>query len=278
MTQRRRFLVVDGYTKDMRAVLQERGATQAGFLYRNMLRMYRPQAECDIAYPADADAKIEDLSGYDAMLWTGSSLTIYDDILEVIRQVELAREGFRLGKPAFGSCWALQVAVTAAGGACRLNPRGQEFGISHALQLTKAGAAHAVFANRSAPFKAFTSHFDEVATLPADTEILLSNQQTAIQAADIHHLDGQFFAVQYHPEFDFQEIAALAAMRHRRLVKDGVFETEQALSQFVDDCRALHGDGANTAARNRLDASEALVSDAQRHNEFANWLDIHFPV
>ena len=91
MTQRRRFLVVDGYTKDMRAVLQERGATQAGFLYRNMLRMYRPQAECDIAYPADADAKIEDLSGYDAMLWTGSSLTIYDDVPEVIRQVELAR-------------------------------------------------------------------------------------------------------------------------------------------------------------------------------------------
>ena len=272
-----RFLIVDGYTKGGRAALQSGGASLAGHLYRDMLLAYRPQAEWDIVYPADADAQLADLASYDGVLWTGSSLTIYDDRPEVTRQIEFAREGFRRGLLAFGSCWALQIAVTAAGGACRLNPKGQEFGISRELRLTQSGAAHPLFKNRSAPFMAFTSHFDEVATLPADTSILLGNQTSDIQGADITQDGGRFFAVQYHPEFDFGVIAALAAMRHRHLVADGPFDNEAALDSFITDCNSLHDAGADRAAHQRLGVDDELLSPALRHNEFKNWLDLHFP-
>lgn len=272
-----RFLIVDGYTKGGRAALQNGGAALAGHLYRDMLLSYRPQAEWDIVYPADADAQLADLASYDGVLWTGSSLTIYDDRPEVTRQIEFAREGFRRGLSAFGSCWALQIAVTAAGGACRINPKGQEFGISRELQLSQSGAANPVIKNRAAPFTAFTSHFDEVATLPADTLPLLGNQTSHIQAADILHQGGRFFAVQYHPEFDFGVIAALADMRKRHLVQDGPFDNEATLDSFITDCRSLHAGSADHDAPQRLGVDDELLSPARRHNEFKNWLDLNFP-
>ena len=114
-----------------RSIGVEWRSTQASLLYRDMLLRYRPEAEVDIAYPADPDCNIPDLDEYDAMLWTGSSLTIFDEEPEVTRQIELAREGYQRGLKAFGSCWALQLAAVAAGGACRRNPKGREFGLTH---------------------------------------------------------------------------------------------------------------------------------------------------
>ena len=118
-----RFLVLDGYDRAGRAGLIEAGATFAGALYRDLVATYRPMAQIDILHPADTDASLPDLSAYDAMFWTGSSLTIYDHVPAVTRQIELARAAFRLGIPAFGSCWALQLASVAAGGSCSKTPR-----------------------------------------------------------------------------------------------------------------------------------------------------------
>ena len=272
-----RFLIVDGYTKGGRVALQNGGVALAGHLYRDMLLSYRPQAAWEIVYPADADSQLADLDSYDGVLWTGSSLTIYDDRPEVARQIELAREGFRRGLSAFGSCWALQIAVTAAGGVCRRNPKGQEFGISRELQLSESGATHPLLKNRSEPFTAFTSHFDEVATLPTDTPPLLGNQTSHIQGADIAQGVGRFFAVQYHPEFDFGIIAALANMRRRQLAEYGPFDNEAALDSFITDCRCLHHRIDDRAAQQRLAADDELLSPALRHNEFKNWLDLYFP-
>ena len=147
-----RFLVLDGYDKAGRAALQAAGATPAGTLYRNMVFRYLPEAEVDIVHPADPQSGIDDLDSYDAMLWTGSSLTIFHDDPAVTAQIELAREGFRRGLPAFGSCWALQLAAVAAGGACHKNPNGREFGLARKITLNEMGRAHPFYAKRPAPF------------------------------------------------------------------------------------------------------------------------------
>jgi GMP synthase (glutamine-hydrolysing) len=271
-----RFLIVDGYDATGRQALTASGATLAGHLYRRMLAGLRPNAEMDILYAADRALPEKDLSAYDAMFWTGSSLTIYHQTAEVSQQIELARAAFRLGLPAFGSCWALQIACVAAGGSCRKNPKGREFGLTRQLQTTPRGARHRVLANRDAPFMGFTSHFDEVESLPQGTEGLLTNAMTQVQAADIHHENGQFFAVQYHPEYDFSEIAALARFRADGLIQDATFADEASLQEFIAACEAVHRTPDNADLRHQLNIDDSVLDQACRQNELRNWLDLHF--
>jgi len=269
-----RFLVLDGYDKAGRAALQAAGATPAGTLYRNMVFRYLPEAEVDIVHPADPQSGIDDLDSYDAMLWTGSSLTIFHDDPAVTAQIELAREGFRRGLPAFGSCWALQLAAVAAGGACHKNPNGREFGLARKITLNEMGRAHPFYAKRPSPvFDGFTSHFDAVSHLPACGTILAANAMTGIQAADIQHERGRFFALQYHPEFDFGEIAALAKFRGGGLIDDGFMANKMALETFIDQCATLHGAPERTDLRWSLGADDDVLDINCRHNEFINWLD-----
>ncbi len=83
--------------------------------------------------------------------------------------------------------------------------------------------------------------------------------------------------MQYHPEFDFDIIAALADMRRRQLAEYGPFDNEAALDSFITDCRCLHHGIDDRAAQQRLAADDELLSPALRHNEFKNWLDLYFP-
>ena len=268
-----RFLILDAYDKDGRAALAAAGATEAGTLYRNMLMHHLPDATTDIVHPADPQTRIDDLDSYDAMLWTGSSLTIFHDVPEVAAQIELAREGYRRGIPAFGSCWALQLAAVAAGGTCHKNPNGREFGLARKITLTKAGRAHPLFAGRPHPtFDGFTSHFDTVASLPGSGTILAANAITDIQAADIFHQKGRFFALQYHPEYDFREIAALAEFRGGGLIEEGLIAHDAALQKFIDDCANLNDAPMRADLRWSLGVDEDVLDMALRHNEFINWL------
>ncbi len=110
---------------------------------------------------ADADAELPSsvgLEDYDGVTMTGSALNIYKGGAPVTRQIELAKAVFAAGVPFFGSCWGLQVAVTAAGGEVRANPRGREFGFARRIVLSDAGREHRLFAGKPAAFEAPTIH------------------------------------------------------------------------------------------------------------------------
>ena len=54
----------------------------------------------------------------------------------IINQIDLAKELFTKKNKIFGSCWGLQVLVTAAGGKIRKNPKGLEvFGLKPTQRL-----------------------------------------------------------------------------------------------------------------------------------------------
>ena len=268
-----RFLIIDGYDRPARDELHQAGATLAGQLYKSMLLVHRPNAMVDIVMPADADAKIPDLSSYDVMLWTGSSLTSYDDILPVKRQIDLAREGFELGIKAFGSCWALQIAALAAGGSVRKNPNGREFGLARKITLSPEGRADPVFVGRNYAFDGFSSHFDEVDVLPASAQLLAGNAHTRVQAARIFYGKGAFLGLQYHPEYDLSEIAALARFRADGLVAENRFNNLGEVSIFNNEISILNNEyKLNYAWKYGVD--QDVLDPKIRHNEFSNWLNL----
>jgi GMP synthase (glutamine-hydrolysing) len=178
---------------------------------------------------------------------------------------------FAAGVPFFGSCWGLQVAVTAAGGEVRANPRGREFGFARRVLLSDAGREHPLFAGKPAVFEAPTVHRDEIAALPAGATTLAVNDH-GLQAASFNHGRGTFWGVQYHPEYDYLDIAAVAERYGETLVKDGMFRDTAALSAFAAELRALQENPADSALLWKHGLGPAMRSDALRLLEIRNWL------
>src|SRR5882724_10993606 len=179
-----RFLVIDGYNREAREELKAGGASPAGDLYVGMLRKCLPGAACDVVHPADPGATLPKgaaLQQYDGIAWTGCSLTIYDDDPRVGPQIELAKAAFAARVPSFGSCWAAQIAVAAAGGIVRANPRGREMGIARKIGLTPEGRGHPLYFGKSSVFDAFISHVDEITHLPPAAESFVTLLETLHQ-------------------------------------------------------------------------------------------------
>lgn len=271
-----RLLVLDAYAPQGRAALREAGGSEAGLLYRRMLRRLEPGAAIDVAYPADPDPRLPAgaaLADYDGVAWTGSSLTIHDaGDPGVRRQIELARAVYAAGVPSFGSCWAAQISVVAAGGRCTPSPRGREFGVARRIRLTAEGRAHPVYAGKPELFDAFTSHTDEVAELCAGAALLASNAWSRVQAVSVARGAGRFWALQYHPEYDPHEVAALCRLRKRELVAQGSFPDEAAAETHIEQLEALHADPGRRDLAEALGIGPELLDPEQRTLEVRNWL------
>ncbi len=275
MSREPRFLVVDGYAKAGRAELAAGGASMAGELYAAMLRGFVPKAEVDTVFPSDAGATLPSgaaLDQYDGIGWTGCSLTVFDDDERVKRQIEFCRAAFDAGVPSFGSCWALQIAVVAAGGVCRANPRGREMGIARKVYLTPEGRAHPMYAGKPTVFDAFISHVDEVTHLPSGAVLLASNQFTHIQAACVTLGTGIFWGLQYHPEYDLHEMARLIYCRRAKLTDLGFFRDEDRALAYVDQLEVLHQDPSRYDIAWALGLDDDVMRPEIRQCEVGNWI------
>jgi GMP synthase (glutamine-hydrolysing) len=271
-----RFLVVDGYTRQARDQLQGGGASVAADLYERMLKKCAPPgAECEIVFPSDPGVELpggRDLQAFDGVAWTGCSLCLNDDSAEVRRQIEFARAAFAVGVPGFGSCWAAQIAVAAAGGRIGANPHGREMGIARKIQLTPEGRGHPLYEGKPSVFDAFISHDDEITHLPPGAVCLATNSWTRVQAVCVTSQGTQFWGLQYHPEYDLHEMARLTFCRIEKLVRYGFFQSEGAAREYVDHLEALHEDPTRKDLAWRLGIDSDVLSEDVRLTEVRNWV------
>lgn len=267
-------LVVDGNRLSVREQQVAAGGSPTGEAYARALESLAA-VRCDIVRPADGAVRFPQaagLGGYDGVAITGSALNVYDGGAHIERQIELARATFAAGVPFFGSCWGMQVAVTAAGGQVRPNPRGREFGFGRRIELNDAGRRHPMFAGKPAVFEAITVHRDDIAGLPAGAVPLASNEM-GLQALELRHGAGVFWGVQYHPEYTFDEIAACAVRYGERLVEDGLFADRAELGSFVADLRALMRNPRDRRLAWKHGLGPAVQDESVKLAELRNWLE-----
>ena len=270
-----RFLVVDGYLKASRDELVAGGAAMACDIYAAMLRRFAPGAQVDYVFPADDAASLPagaELAAYDGIAWTGCSLTVFEDEPRVRSQIDFCRAAFSAGVPSFGSCWALQIAVVAAGGTCRANPRGREMGIARKVVLTPEGRAHPMYAGKPTVFDGFISHVDEVTHLPSGAVLLASNAFTRVQAAAVTYANGTFWGLQYHPEYDLHEMARLIYCRRAKLTDLGFFRDEDQALAYVDQLEVLHQDPSRYDIAWALGLDDDVMRPEIRQCEVGNWI------
>jgi GMP synthase (glutamine-hydrolysing) len=269
-----RILVIDGNVAAVRARQVAALGYDSGSGYAQVLRRIDPSLHIDIVLPADATPTFPSgvaLADYGGVTMTGSALNIYNGGAPVTRQIELAKAVFAAGVPFFGSCWGLQVAVTAAGGEVRANHRGREFGFARRVLLTDAGRAHPLFQGKPPAFEAPTVHRDEITALPPGAVILAQNDY-GLQSAAFTHGRGSFWGVQYHPEYDYVDIAAAAERYGEAFVTEGMFRDLAALREFANELRALQSNPSDANLLWKHGLGPAMRSQDLRLLEIRNWL------
>ena len=270
---RAHILVIDGNRAATRAQQVAAGGSPSGEGYVEVLQSLAP-LNCEIVRPADGEVSFAagtGLGSFDAVAITGSALNVYDGGAHIDRQVELARAVFATGVPFFGSCWGMQVAVTAAGGRVRRNPLGREFGFGRRIELTAAGRAHPMFANKPQVFEAITVHRDDIGQLPPDSTVLGRNEM-GVQAIEVRHAGGACWGVQYHPEYSFAEIAATALRYGQTLINENLFADAAELDAFVAELRALTADPGNPRLTWKHGLGPGLKDRSCQLAELSNWL------
>jgi GMP synthase (glutamine-hydrolysing) len=271
-----RILVIDGNEVATRTKHVSVGGTDSGNGYAATLKRLNKDIETDIVRPADEVPKLPEgvaVGDYDGAVITGSALNIYSLEPAVERQVDLVKAVFAAGVPCFGSCWGLQVGVTAAGGKVVRNPRGREFGFGRRITLTAAGREHAMFQGKPEVFEAPTVHIDTVESLPAGSTPLAHNDM-GLQAAEIKLKNGgTFWGVQYHPEYSCKEIAAMARRYADTLIRDGLAKDRADLDALAADLTELNDNPDDARLAWRFGVGPAITDTSMRLAELRNWLD-----
>ena len=273
-----RILVFNGTPSEGEARIVDAGSKPYDRLIRESLDQYVPEGpplDYFTLRVADGERFPQGLSlgDFDGVWISGSPYNAYRlDQPSVKDQIELVREIWDKGIPAFGSCWGLQVMTAALGGKVHLNPNGREIGVARNIYLTDAGRQHEMFTDKAGAFDAVCVHEDEIAELPACGTVLASNATSRVQAAVMCEGKRCFWGVQYHPEFELATVAGIIALMTKRHLSEGRARSEHDVADVVSDYRALSTDPLRKDLAWKHGVGADVLDPVRRTLEFRNWL------
>jgi GMP synthase (glutamine-hydrolysing) len=125
-------------------------------------------------------------------------------------------------------------------------------------------------------FNAPTVHLDEVETIAPGTIVLATNEVSDVQSAEIRANGSVAWGVQYHPEYELREIAAIVRRIGLRLIDEGFFLDTREIATFAEDLVTLDRNPAEKRLSWRYGISKNVLDKKLRTGEVANWL--HYQV
>ena len=214
----------------------------------------------DIVNPAsdkNLDEVKKKLPKYDGLIWGGSSLNIYNNTPEIIRQIEFMKECQNQVKNILAICWGMQVAVTAAGGEVK-KAKKPHIGIANQILINSEGLNHQFYKNKINNFNSPAFNFDEVVKLPSNGVCLASNKINQVQCLYFEVGKTKIYGLQYHPEITYEKMVSLIEFRKDRLIK-----TRKAFKNQIEiENHILF-----------IKKEIAVSNKTQRMIELKNWID-----
>ena len=231
-------LICEGNTPEEGKVFQEAGIPTHTESLKESLAYYNKDLTIDVLNPClelDLNEIVPKLKKYDGLIWGGSSLNIYNDTPEIIRQIAFMKECFKNIKKMLAICWGMQVAVTAAGGEVKKGVNGSHIGIANNVELTNDGLNNALYKDKNNKFNTPAFNFDEVVTTPKDAVCLASNKINKIQALNFKTGISEIWGLQYHPEITYQKMVDIIKFRKNALIeKRNRFKDEEAIKNHIN--------------------------------------------
>ncbi|WP_408590884.1 type 1 glutamine amidotransferase [Novosphingobium sp.] len=271
-----RLLLLEGNTADKRASARALHVRSSSEIYAEAIAAHYPAMALDVLNGADPGEAIpggRGWSDYAGLVITGSALHAYDTDFAVTNQIALVAEAAEAGLPIFGSCWGLQIAAIAAGGAVAPSPKGREVGFARKIALNAAGCAHPMFSAKPTVFDAPCIHYDEVSVLPQGAILLASNAHSTVQAAIIPLGRSEVWAVQYHPEFDLAQLAQLYTLYAGDMIAQGFFADLTDLASYRDKLAALGAAPDSVGLAWQLGVDSDVTDDRTRRAEIIAWIE-----
>ena len=237
-----RILIVEGNLPNENKNFQNSGIQTHAESLKESLSYYVQNLNIDVFNPCEKktfDKILPNIKKYDGLVWGGSSLNIYNDCIEIRRQIAFMKECFKSIKKILAICWGMQVAVTAAGGEVKKSSTGAHIGIANDIEINDNGLKHPLYKSKNKTFNSPAFNFDEVVTLPSGAVHLASNKINKIQSINFKYGISDIWGLQYHPEITYHKMITLIKFRKERLINvRKCFKDEQEIQkhiQFIEE-------------------------------------------
>jgi len=257
----KKILLVEGNLREENQSFTDGGIKTHTESLKDSINFFTNKLELDVVNPS-SDMNLtevtKDLTKYDGMIWGGSSLNIYNDTVEIRRQIDFMKECQKKIKNILAICWGLQVAATVAGGVVKRCNKGAHRGIAHNIKINKNGLSHPLYKNKNETFNTPAFNFDEVATLPNNSILLSSNEINNVMGVNFKNGVSNIWGIQYHPEITYDKMISLIHFRKDRLLNNKAFIDENEINSHV-----------------KMIADENKITNKNaRMKELENWLNI----
>ena len=257
----KKILIVEGNIKEENNNFSKSEIPTHTESLKESLSFFTNSLDLDVINPSsdtNINSVIKDLKKYDGVIWGGSSLNIYNDTIEIRRQIEFMKECFKNIKRILAICWGMQVAVTAAGGEVKKSNNGAHIGIAQNISVNENGIKFPLYKNKKNIFNSPAFNFDEVATIPKDSTILASNKVNKVQSLNFETGISEIWGLQYHPEITYDKMIRLIKFRKDRLINvRKAFNNEKEIEEHI----------------NLIKEENKISEKSSRLLELQNWLN-----
>ena len=231
-------LVVEGNIQKENESFKQQGIATHSESLKESLSYYTNALNIDVFNPCSEknfDKIMPNIKKYHGLIWGGSSLNIYNNCIEIQRQITFMKECFKNIKKILAICWGMQVAVTAAGGKVKKSVNGAHIGIANDIEINDNGAKHPLYKSKKKKFNSPAFNFDEVVTLPEGAIHLASNKINKIQSINFKSGVSDVWGLQYHPEITYHKMITLINFRKDRLINDRkCFKDELEIKKHIE--------------------------------------------
>ena len=145
----------------------------------------------------------------------------------------------------------------AAGGKCRVSPKGPHVGIAHDIKLTEAGKKHKIYLSKPEKFTTPAFNYDEVEVPPKNSILLASDKINKFQALHFFVGKSEIWGLQYHPEIPYDYMIKLIKHRSKGMLEKNVFKSQDEIDQHI----------------NSIEKANFNLSDDARTIELKNWIN-----
>ena len=216
-------LIVEGNLPKENNNFKDSGIQTQAESLKESLSYYTKDLNIEVFNPCSEksfDRILPNLKKYDGLIWGGSSLNIYNDCIEIRRQISFMKECFKNINKILAICWGMQVAVTAAGGEVKKANNGAHIGIANDIEINENGLKHPLYKSKNQKFNSPAFNFDEVVKLPEGAIHLASNKINKIQSIHFNKGISEVWGLQYHPEITYNKMITLIKFRKEKLINN----------------------------------------------------------
>ena len=232
----KKILIVEGNLKEENLNFSRAGIQTHTESLIESLNHFNKKLELDVVNPSsdeNIDTIKDKLIMYDGLIWGGSSLNIYNNTIEIKKQIEFMKECQKKVKNILAICWGMQVAVTAAGGDVRKADE-PHIGIANEISINQNGLKHPIYKGKDKKFNSPAFNFDEVVKLPDNAICLASNKINDIQSLFFEVNKTKVLGLQYHPEIKYEKMIRLIEFRKKKLIETRkVFKNEMEIEKHI---------------------------------------------